>query len=344
MKAIRNLFSAILMVVSGLSGPNIKKKAADDMATLTGIALKPLIKGKDYSVQASATFKVAGYYQFYAYMEDLNGTKVWTCGSVTSRNRSVGQTVTISGTFPSSLQGNHQFLYFYLYCTTGDYSGYRLSPFAHLPLVDSQQYINPAERNTITFPGQYHYWEDNVLKIARETLAIPEFGYDLIDPPTNRLSIANPHLYFDYRNAATNNAFGSNPTAELWLLNHFEDFVGGAYYSFFTPKRRVFPMAVAALSTGSFYFACTENFIYDRRNLQQLKATTTTPGETFGSNAIFFPIGLGRDKEGEEPYRWRLIVKNFTAANHYLEFNGTFKRTKEDMGFAIDSHYYVHVN
>ncbi|MBO4541502.1 MAG: hypothetical protein J5736_05960, partial [Bacilli bacterium] len=326
MKPIVN-FLAILAMTFGLWAPSIQKKAASDMATISGSTIKPLQRGKDLSFNASATFHVAGYYQFYAYVEDTSGKKIWTCGSVTSQRRSAGDVVNVSGTFPASQQLTSQFLNFVLYCTSGDYSGYRQSGLAYLELIESKQYIDPADSSTISLPGTSYYWDGGYLRPAYETLAIPVLNREAIDPDVNYLEILGSAKTFTYRNAATSNSFGS-ASAELWLLNHFEDFGNGNYYPAAIPERRVFPLVIGQWSAGVFYFVSSRNYVYDRRNLQMLKTTTAVAGETFSSNKIFFPIGLGRTGADEEPYRWRLIMRNFGSAGHYFEFNGTFKRSK----------------
>ena len=344
MKPFVKLLAVLTASFSPLHGPGVFRKAANDMATLSGTSIKPLMKGKAFPVSVTATFHIAGYYQFYAYIEDSGGNTLWNCGSVSSVRREAGKAVTISGSFPASQQTSRMSLNIKVYCTTGDYSGFAITRKADLELIDSRQYIDIPDGTRVTLPGCYYYWKDGLLQSARETFDVPILNRNAVDPEVNYLEIIDPLKYFTYLNPASSNIYGGTPSVELWFLNHFEDFASGSYSPSATPVRRSFPLFITKKSLGKFYFRSSSSLVYDRRNLQMLNATQAVSGESFASTNIFIPTGFGRHAPEQEPYRWRLILKDFTIAGHYVEFNGTFKRNKEDMGYAIHSHYYVRVD
>ena len=344
MKPFVKLLAVLTASFSQLHGPSIFRKSSSDMATLSGTTIKPLMKGKAFPVSVTATFHVNGYYQFYAYIEDSGGNAVWNCGSISPVKRGEGKVVTISGSFPASLQSSQMSLNIKVYCTTGDYSGFELSRRADLELIDSRQYIDIPDGTRVTFPGSYYYWRDGLLQSSQETLDVPILNRNVVDPEVNHLEIIDPLMYFTYLNPASSNIYGGTPSVELWLLNHFEDFARGSYSPSATPVRRSFSLAITKKAMGKFYFGSSSSLVYDRRNLQMLNTAQTVSGASFASTLFFIPTGFGRHAPEEEPYRWRLILKDFTIAGHYIEFNGSFKRNKEDMGYAIHSHYYVHVD
>ncbi len=151
MKASMGLLFTFFSSIFLLSGPTVQRKEAREMATMSGPALPPMIKDRDYSISVACLFHYEGYYQFYIRMTNSQGVQLWNSGYTTSIYRAAESTRQLSATLPANLQaGNGMRLYFHVNCTSGSYAGYSYYRVRFFDPIESEQFIDRPDNSTST--------------------------------------------------------------------------------------------------------------------------------------------------------------------------------------------------